>query len=389
MRPRDALSILVALALSGCILAPIARQESSTVPTEVPSPVATDGPTLAPASEPPIGSTLEPTTEPSVEPTLESTVEPSGAVTPEPTAAAEPTPAAEDSPDASPQPTPVPQPTLDPALYPPPPASFDPSSIPYIDPLWRCSGRGPIGLSAIDGSSYHVIGTGVAARQVAGGRFVIVDTLPSESDGRPNLGLYLKAPGETRRLLVDQVASCGTDLIVSPNGETVYLNRGFLNSYMDVATDLGFWRVPLDGGQPSRMLPPVLGTPGYTIGFYWAAVSPDGRSVARSNWDKFDGELAVTDYYQGRFDLGPVVDLPYMLPLGISADGRVLVRWNQEVRQFNPTTMKFEPKLIDGIRGCGPARRAHDRAGARRGQPGRNHRCGHRRADLMADARRR
>jgi hypothetical protein len=233
-----------------------------------------------------------------------------------------PVAAADRSPSASPMPV------ASPALLPPPPAYFDPGTIPYVGSRFGVPGElGDLWFGRLDGSGMRAVpvrNSGIG-QAVAGNSIVVTARGPAGSAG--NRLVLVRADGSTVDLLTDQKGL----FAVSYAGDAVYTFRADGRTTESVS---GLWRVPIDGTKPRRVLPRAPG--GSHV-----AVSPDERSFAMG-WKIGDQPLKIT----ARFDLGPARRPVSGLPQGFDAAGRLIF----DGSRFDP-----ESGTIRGLKGMGRA----------------------------------
>ena len=242
----------------------------------------------------------EPGAEPHEAPTLPATASPA---TPSPTPArASPTVA----------PTPTPEPTFDARRWPPPPDSFDPSTI-------RWAGRsddGSVWVGAIDGSDLQRVAMSGSVLGPADGG-VVYNT---PTDGQGGSDLWYAEPGRERRRLATRVVG-GTAPVAAG---AVYVARARVQA--DETRDDGVWRIPLDGSSPTEVLPPWTGGVGLKKGGPpWPrgdiAVSTDGEEVAAAGVG-IDYTIEISVKFRGRR-----TEVPGLVgePLGFDARGRLVM----------------------------------------------------------------
>lgn len=237
-------------------------------------------------------------------------------------------PACDSAGSGFPDPEPVAQPSLDPALYPPPPASFRPETVRYVGTRAGLIGLGdPVWVAAIDGSGMRCASPAHGGVEIAaGGRVVYWDAIGPVTIA----DLLVRDPSGASRTVADRVD--GFDIAA----RYAWVGRRSGTDQRPGA-DLGVWRVPIDGGTARRMLPPgERGTDDWIVG------SADGRSVAVARYyAPGTGSGGPAAPIRVRFDGGPVQRVPYLVPIGFDARGRLVGTRGVDLVAYDPARARF------------------------------------------------
>jgi hypothetical protein len=210
----------------------------------------------------------------------------------------------------------------------PPPSGFDPAAIRWVGQIdWSTE---EAWTGAIDGSELMKL------QRVDDGALIasdgsLVGTERREQDPVERNRLIREVPGGAVTVLVRNATAA---LDVAEDGPTVYVARQGMDRD-GFTVDLGYWRVPLNGSKPRRVLPPS--GVARTVG----AVSPSGRSVVSS-----DPIGLAASKPEARFRMGPVRSVPSMFPLGFDEQERLIGLRDRLVR-YDPATRRLEVILPD------------------------------------------
>jgi len=226
--------------------------------------------------------------------------------------------------------SPSPSTSLDPSAgaaldLPAPPPDFDPSSIRWIGQPDESSDQAWVG--AIDGSGLLPLTT-LSADALLAADGSVVGLVRRKGDPLQRDRLVREVPGGPSTTLVSDASGA---LALAEDGSAAYVAR--LGGDVNHAVDRGYWRVPLDGSRPRRVLPPSDLT--RTIG----VVSPSGRSVATSYPSDIGGRRP-----QARFSMGRPRIVPGMIPLGFDERER-LIGLRDRIVRYGPWTRTLTPVL--------------------------------------------
>lgn len=201
-----------------------------------------------------------------------------------------------------------------------PPDWFDPGTVAYLGTSYGLTDTsGELWIGRLGDADLRPVGIPAHHSGWLAGDGNIVVTVSSGSQRR-GLQLVLLAPDGTSTTLLDDVVG---DIVVGAGGDVVYALRAASRGAQAVS---GAWRVPLDGSEVARVLPP--GACGDRL-----AVSHDERSFAYGCVGR-DSPGRIT----ARFDLGPVVRPLRGAPLGFDAAGRLVLGKSR----YDPTTGRLE-----------------------------------------------
>jgi hypothetical protein len=235
--------------------------------------------------------------------------------------------AIEPVPTACPLPSaPQPYPTLAPSApgqdfpaYQPPPLGFDAARGEWLVSL-ASGGFAATWRTALDGSGSVLLVDGPATRPIALRDGRIVYGRPETAAGGDSAGsrmtLVVSHPGGADERALDVTTSA--PFAVAPGTGAVIAERE------DAAgDDLGLWRVPVDGGEPTRLMPPPAARAsegGGTLETVGVFATADGRRVVRASGP---GETGAAQRLDARFD-GISRRLHDGFGLGFDVGGRFL-----------------------------------------------------------------
>lgn len=212
---------------------------------------------------------------------------------------------------------------------PPPPASFDACSIRYAGPEWGIFGDAPSDptwTACLDGSEAELtFPDGVdGVLPTPDGRLVWQD------------GSILRVgwPGREERVLLEYASG---PLTLSADGATAYSARSVPSGDPDSRRDIGWWRVPLDGTPPTRVLPPFEMTPMVGV------VGPGERAFARGQGAGFD--TCCDRATRARFPRGVTRVIETGRPLGIDIRGVLYIR-RGVVTRYHPWDGSYHPMRL-------------------------------------------